>query len=70
MDKWISVYERLPETFEPVLVARPTLGGQLKVEQGYRDVGPWWRVYGTRTKAVTHWMPLPQPPKEVSSCAS
>lgn len=24
----------------------------------------WWKVYGTRTKAVTHWMPLPDPPKE------
>jgi hypothetical protein len=28
------------------------------------DVNGWWKVYGTRTKAVTHWMPLPEPPKQ------
>lgn len=29
-----------------------------------KDVGGWWRVYGTRTKSVTHWMPMPAPPGE------
>ena len=24
----------------------------------------WWRVYGTRTKSVTHWMPMPDPPED------
>ncbi len=60
MDKWISVKDRMPERFERVLVCRE----DKKVEQGFRDVGDWWKVYGTRTKHITHWMPLPEPPKE------
>lgn len=28
------------------------------------DVNGWWKVYGTRTKHVTHWMPMPEPQKE------
>lgn len=23
-----------------------------------------WKVYGTRTKRATHWMPLPDPPRD------
>lgn len=57
--KWIPVTERLPEKFQPVIVCRE--GG--KVEQGYKDVADWWKVYGTRTKKITHWMPLPEPPE-------
>lgn len=63
MSDWISVKDRLPATFTPVIVCRP--GG--KVEAGMLDVGGWWKVYGTRTKRVTHWMPLPEPPKEDST---
>ena len=57
--RWISVDERLPERFELVIVCRENG----KVEQGCRDVKDWWKVYGTRTKKVTHWMPLPEPPE-------
>lgn len=60
---WISVKERLPERFEPVLVCREKNGSPY-VEQGHKDVGEWWKVYGTRTKQVTHWMPMPEPPEE------
>ncbi|MFR8002510.1 MAG: DUF551 domain-containing protein [Hydrogeniiclostridium sp.] len=62
---WISVEERLPERFEPVLVCREKNGSPY-VEQGYKDVGEWWKVYGTRTKQITHWMPLPEPPEEAT----
>ncbi len=56
---WISVSERLPEVGKKVIVARDE-----KVEQGvYLGVNGWWKVYGTNTKSVTHWMPMPQPPK-------
>ena len=58
--RWIPVTERLPERYAAVIVCRE--GG--KVEQGYRDIGDWWKVYGTRTKKITHWMPLPEPPGE------
>lgn len=63
---WISVKDKLPPYGQPVIVCRPYSKDQLKVEQGCLDLNGWWRVYGTRTKRVTHWMPLPQPPKEVS----
>lgn len=56
---WISVQDRLPEEFAPVIVCRK--GG--KVESGMLDVNGWWKVYGTRTKNVTHWMPMPEPPE-------
>lgn len=63
--RWISVEERLPKTFEPVIVCREGKElGSLVVEQGCKDVGGWWKVYGTRTKRVTHWMPMLEPPKE------
>lgn len=61
---WISVKDRLPESFERVIVFRKAGKGEIIVEQGQYDVNGWWRVYGTRTKNVTHWMPLPEPPKE------
>lgn len=61
-DGWIPVSERLPERFEKVILCRE---GNI-VEQGYRDVNDWWKVYGTRTKKITHWMPLPEPPREES----
>lgn len=61
--RWIPVTERLPEPFKRVIVARPGEDETI-VEQGYKDVGPWWKVYGTRTKYVTHWMDFPKSPKE------
>lgn len=61
---WISVEDRMPEIFRPVIVCREKGKGKYVVEQGCKDVGDWWKVYGTRIKTVTHWMPLPEPPKE------
>ncbi len=60
---WISVEDQLPERFRPVIVCRK----DGRVESGQKDVGDWWRVYGTRIKTVSYWMPLPKPPKEVCS---
>ena len=63
---WISVEDKLPHLGQTVIVYREYAWGEVKVEQGCRDLDGWWRVYGTRTKRITHWMPLPEPPKEVS----
>ena len=60
--KWISVNDRLPRIGEPVFICRPYTRDTVKVGQGCRDVGDWWKVFGTRTKHVTHWMALPEPP--------
>jgi hypothetical protein len=63
---WISVKDRMPENFQPVIVCCEDGKGQPIVEQGYKDIGDWWNIYGTRTKYVTHWMPLPKAPQEVN----
>lgn len=63
MSAWISVEDRLPQAFQPVIVCREKGKGEYIVEQGHKDVGDWWKVYGTRTKNVTHWMPMPEPPR-------
>jgi hypothetical protein len=61
--KWISVKDRLPENICPVLVA---LEGLNIAFHGWYQDEKWWKVgAGSRpyTQKVTHWMPLPQPPK-------
>lgn len=66
---WISVKDRLPEPEEKVLIYTKT--GCLKYAQ-YHDepnvVNPWY-VYEDQARAwtnvISHWMPLPEPPKEV-----
>ena len=61
VQKWIPVAERLPESGERVIVCRK--GGE--VEQGvFLGVNGWWKVYGTNTKSVTHWMSMPAPPED------
>ena len=62
---WISVEDELPERFQPVIICREKKRGEYIVEQGMRDVKDWWKVYGTRTKNVLFWMPMPWPPQDV-----
>ena len=61
--KWIPVTERLPEDiYERVLVKVDScniLVGNPKIDTDRYDLGMWVR-YGSH---VTHWMPLPEPPK-------
>ena len=55
--RWISVEERLPEEAESVLV-RIRLCDATWYEVAHRINGRW------STTCITHWMPIPQPPKE------
>ena len=59
MAEWISVEERLPEDNERVLCFIPDW-----VE---RNVGPVIVQFGwcckRRNMGISHWMPLPEPPK-------
>lgn len=68
---WISVKERLPEERTMVLIVD---GGEVSVGQysptEYHPTG-WWDYLSTDINGcevechnVTHWMPLPEPPKE------
>jgi len=61
--KWVSVEERLPSEFTPVL----TKGKDF--EQVAERYGEKWTVCFCKVENVeiykpTHWMPLPEPPNE------
>ena len=58
--KWIPVTDKLPQKCRFYLV---TDFGE--VEEAYYDSdGFWFSPHGDKLKSVTHWMPLPEPPKE------
>jgi hypothetical protein len=65
VQEWISVKDRLPENEKCVLVYSQD-GGVAEGKYNAR-FNEWvqfrWNV--TELKNVTHWMPLPEPPKEV-----
>lgn len=62
--KWISVEDELPDMGFPVLMwgcdENPITGYRTNTESGAR-----WYEYGSDEwmVGVTHWMPLPEPPK-------
>ena len=75
--KWIPVTERLPEDDLPkgskvkqikVLTALKsdkgvrTIRSQMRYRMTWYNSAPWaWKCSGSE---ITHWMPLPEPPKE------
>ena len=62
IQEWISVSERLPEKRETVLVCDVRENYMNAWEYLGRD--EWlWDSSIWRTEAITHWMPLPEPPK-------
>ena len=65
--RWIPVEERLPQNYISVLVYTPTAEPLPMVHEAYiGDDGEWHSsvVYGVNNEDVTHWMPMPEPPKE------
>jgi hypothetical protein len=61
--KWIPVTERLPEHEDPVLCF--IKNGQQDIPQLDKFENLWVGMQWTyKRHAVTHWMPLPEPPKE------
>lgn len=63
--KWIPVSESLPKKFVTVLVQMPLEEPCPTVTWGFlTDSGLWHANFFDREKGeVTHWMPMPQPPK-------
>lgn len=64
---WIPVSERLPKRFERVVVYLPKWRNQICI--GYWS-GDFWSVGPeiAENQEITHWMPLPEPPKEDAEC--
>ena len=74
VQKWISVKDRLPEEGEYVLCVLKgfNYGGKIQVckfvpADKFKDK-PYFEHFRNGFPSVTHWMPLPQPPKEVEQC--
>ncbi len=62
--QWISVEERLPEGDNRVLVSCRTKKGVQSCNLAYYWNGTW---HGQGSMSgVTHWMPLPDPPEDLS----
>lgn len=69
MGEWISVKDRLPDRTERVLCACwDYVTKSYWHELLWFENGNWWKSLATYdanyNKHVTHWMPLPEPPKE------
>lgn len=63
--EWISVKDGLPPEIERVLVCCESSDGGF-IRDAYRKGEQWMRAFREPVVwNVTHWMPLPQPPKEV-----
>ena len=61
VQEWIPVTEMLPDTEDRVLVCCKTKKGLQTVNMAYLFNGTW---HGQGSMSgVTHWMPLPVPPK-------
>lgn len=60
MSEWISVKDRLPDIGIEVLVYLSSYnGGSIRTDQRYTNQSwMWYEDYD-----ITHWMPLPEPPK-------
>ena len=59
VQEWISVNDRLPDDDEVVIICTDknfVYAGELIGDTWFLDNDSW-------TATVTHWMPLPQPPK-------
>ena len=59
--EWISLKDRLPEDQEEVLVCTRSKNGIRNIDMGYMAFD---RFIHRGYAEVTHWMPLPHPPKE------
>ena len=61
-NKWIPVTERFPENDTAVIVATDN-GIVFQCLYAYDG----WDLWDGYTVNITHWMPLPEPPKEVDN---
>lgn len=64
--RWIPVTERLPKAFEHVLINAPGDKPFNTVHEAHLRKDRLWDtgLYRYDMEDITHWMPLPEPPKE------
>ena len=60
--KWISVKDRLPENCIEVLVYDTDCG--IVIGWYDKEIGDFAADFISPLDAVTHWIPLPEPPKD------
>ena len=65
VQEWISVEDRLPEQFVPVLVQMPGEEPFPTVREGFISNDGIWQsaMFRREPGEVTHWQPMPHPPK-------
>ena len=65
VQEWIPVDERLPEPFVSVLVQMPGEEPFPTVREGFISNDGIWQsaMFRREPGEVTHWKPMPQPPK-------
>lgn len=61
VNRWIPCSERMPETDTPVICYMRI--GQILVMELSDDDGWYCGITRYNPRAVTHWMPLPEPPE-------
>lgn len=61
--EWISIEDRLPKAYEVVLVLT-TYNRHHEAHHHGEEVPRWEDCLCQPLSGVTHWMPLPEPPKE------
>ena len=63
--EWISVDDRLPEPYVTVLVNMPGEKPFRTVREGFISNDGIWQsaMFRREPGEVTHWQPMPQPPK-------
>lgn len=64
--EWISVEERLPQvTGKYICCVKDKRGNTWTVPADWNlEMKMWFGEFGEIKNMVTHWMPLPEPPKE------
>jgi len=65
MQNWISVKDRLPEYNVSVLTTHKDSSVLIGWRASTNSRGENWKIgVDCKPNSITHWMPLPEPPKE------